>query len=139
MSLKLGLVAIRSLEMNAAKFCQIVILLLFALNCVSAQETDSSDCKGPIYKGKEVTRKVKLTSHPEPERPKDASKVTGLVVLDVVACKDGRITNIEVVQGQPYGTTEAAIKAARKAKFRPAEKDGEVVSQRMRFEYNFKL
>ncbi|PYS69064.1 MAG: hypothetical protein DMF69_18165 [Acidobacteria bacterium] len=61
------------------------------------------------------------------------------MVLDVVACKDGRITNIEVVQRQPFGTTEAAVTAARKVKFRPAEKDGQVVSQRIRFEYSFRM
>ena len=125
--------------MKTAKIWQIVIAIMFVWNCANAQENDGGDCSGPTYKGTEVTRKVKITSHPEPDMPKDkrASEVAGLVVLDVVACKDGKITNIEVVQGQPYGTTEAAIEAARKVKFRPAEKDGEVVSQRMRFEYRF--
>jgi TonB family protein len=118
------------------------LLLLFAFSLATGQNTPEADnCMGPLYKGKEVTRRAKIVSYPAPDMPKDrrAAEVQGQVVLDVVACKDGRITNIEVVQPQPYGTTEAAIKAARKVKFRPAEKDGEVVSQRMRFEYSFRL
>ena len=128
--------------MISAKFCHAVIALIFVLNFANAQaSTNADDCAGPVYKGKEVTRKVKITSYPAPDMPKDkrASEVEGQVVLDVVACKDGRITDIEVVQRQPYGTTEAAINAARKVKFRPAEKNGQIVSQRMRFEYSFRM
>ena len=128
--------------MIAAKFCHIVIASLFIVNFAKAQDSTNADnCAGPAYKGKEVTRKAKITSYPAPDMPKDkrASEVEGQVVLDVVACKDGRITNIEVIQRQPYGTTEAAINAARRVKFRPAEKDGQVVSQRMRFEYSFRM
>jgi len=126
----------------SSKFWQALVVLLMAFSFASAQDSaDEDNCSGPIYKGREVTRRAKITSHPAPEIPKDkrATEVEGQVVLDVVACKDGRITNIEVVQRQPYGTTEAAIKAARKVKFRPAEKDGQVVSQRIRFEYSFRL
>jgi TonB family protein len=118
------------------------LLLLFVFSLATGQNTPEADnCTGPLYTGKEVTRRAKIVSYPAPDMPKDrrAAEVQGQVVLDVVACKDGRITNIEVVQPQPYGTTEAAIKAARKVKFRRAEKDAEVVSQRMRFEYSFRL
>ncbi len=118
------------------------MVLLIVFTFANAQDSpDENICVGPVYKGKEVTRRAKITSYPAPEIPKDrrATEVEGQVVLDVVACKDGRITNIEVVQRQPYGTTEAAIKAARKVKFRPAEKDGQIVSQKIRFEYNFRM
>jgi TonB family protein len=120
------------------------LLLLVFLSLVkfaNAQNSvDGENCTGPVYKGKEVSRRVKLLSYPPPGMPRDkrANEVEGQVVLDVVACRSGKITNIEVVQSQPYGLTEEAIKAARKVKFRPAEKDGQIVSQRMRFEYSFR-
>src|SRR5688572_19356752 len=114
-----------------SKFGQALMVLLIVCTFANAQNAaDEDNCIGPVYKGKEVTRRAKITSSPAPEIPKDrrATEVEGQVVLDVVACKDGRITNIKVVQPQPYGTTEAAVKAARKVKFRPAEKDGQAVS-----------
>jgi TonB family protein len=128
--------------MIGSKVWQALMVLLIVFTFANAQDSaDEDNCTGPVYKGKEVTRRAKITSYPAPDIPKDrrATEVEGQVVLDVVACKDGRITNIEVVQRQPYGTTEAAIKAARKVKFRPAEKDGQVVSQRIRFEYSFRM
>ncbi len=120
----------------------LALLTLSAFNYANAQRSDSKpECEGPFFKAKEVTRRVKLLSYPAPQRPNDkrVDEVTGQVILDVVACRDGRITNIEVVQSQPYGLTEAAIEAARKVKFRPAEKDNEVVSQKIRFEYDFRI
>jgi TonB family protein len=120
---------------------QIVILavaLTGVFSFVKAQESsDDGACTGPVYKGKEVSRKVKITSFPPPENPRDsrAGEVHGKVVLDVVACYSGQVTNIKVVAGQPYGWTEAAVKAAKNVKFRPAEKDGQQVSQWIRFEY----
>ena len=120
---------------------QIVILavtLAGVFSFVKAQESPAGeDCTGPVYKGKEVSRKAKITSYPAPEIPSDrrADEVHGKVVLDVVACQTGQITNIKVVTGQPHGWTEAAVKAAKNVKFRPAEKDGQQVSQWIRFEY----
>jgi TonB family protein len=129
-------------SMIGSKLWKAFVVLLFVFTFANAQDSaDKDNFTGPVYKGKEVTRRAKIKSYPAPEIPKDkrAAEVEGQVVLDVVACKDGRITNVEVVQRQPYGTTEAAIKAARKVKFRPAEKDGHVVSQRIRFEYSFRM
>jgi TonB family protein len=126
--------------MIKSKIFPLLILVLCGFIPANAQDSAGADCAGPVYKGKEVARRAKIVSYPAPETPNDkrASEVDGQVILDVVACKDGRITNIEVVQSQPYGLTEAAIKAAQKVKFRPAEKDNEIVSQRIRFEYNFR-
>jgi TonB family protein len=117
------------------------VLLSLATLANAQDPTDADTCSGPIYTGKEVSRRMKIRSYPPPETPNDksASEIRGTVILDVVACSTGRITNITVVQPQPYGLTEAAIKAARKVTFRPAEKDGVTVSQRVRFEYHFNM
>lgn len=120
---------------------QIVILavaLTGLFSFVKAQEpADSNACDGSVYRGKEVSRKVKITSFPPPEVPKDrrAGDVRGSIVLNVVACHTGKITDIKVVTGLPYGWTEAAIKAAQRVKFRPAEKGEIQVSQYLRLEF----
>jgi TonB family protein len=128
--------------MATSKFLLFLLLALISFSHATAQVSeDKAECVGPVYKSKEVTRRVKILSYPAPDRPSDSrvDKVKGPVILDVVACKDGRIVDIAVVQDQPYGLTEAAIKAARRVKFRPAEKDNQAVSQKMRFEYEFRL
>jgi TonB family protein len=96
---------------------------------------------GRVYTGREVDKKIQLKSRPAPDYP-DAAKqhaVTGVVVLKAVFSSDGKVTNIRVVQGLPYGLTERAIEAARKIKFIPASKDGKFVSMWMQLEYNFNL
>ena len=40
----------------------------------------------------------------------------------------GEVTGLEVVQGLPYGLTEAAVAAVRQWRFRPATRDGEAVA-----------
>jgi hypothetical protein len=59
------------------------------------------------------------------------------VVLTAVFCKSGRVTDIRVIEGLPYGVTEQAIEAARQTEFTPAEKDGEAVSQAIKFVFKF--
>jgi TonB family protein len=111
------------------------------IDVAKAQDpTYDQGCTGPVYSGKELSRRVKITSYPPPDMPSDkrAKEVEGRVVLYVVACHTGRITNIRVVEKLPYGLTEEAIKAARKVKFRPAEKHGQAVSQYTSFEYTFR-
>jgi TonB family protein len=63
----------------------------------------------------------------------------GMVALNVVFRSDGRISDIRVVRGLPYGLTEKAIEAARKVRFEPAIKDGQPVSVRGILELVFHL
>jgi TonB family protein len=67
------------------------------------------------------------------------NKIQGTVVLSLVFGADGRISDIRVVHGQPYGLTEEAISAAQKIRFNPAVREGKPVSVRSRLEYNFTL
>ncbi len=126
--------------LNSKPMILILLACLALTGLVKAQDpADAEPCSGPVYKGKEVSRKAKITSYTPPEMPDDrrAEEIEGEVILSVVACRTGKITNIEVKQGQPYGLTEEAIKAARKVTFIPAEKDGQVVSQSTIFHYRF--
>jgi TonB family protein len=94
-----------------------------------------------IFLGKEVDTKARLISKPEPVYTAEAKKrgVVGTVVLKAVFSASGKVTNIRVVQGVPYGLTEAAIGSARKIRFVPASKEGKFVSMWMQLEYNFSL
>ena len=91
--------------------------------------------------GKEGTYKAVILSKPEPSYTQSArrNQVVGTVSLRVVLRASGRVSDIQVVRGLPYGLTERAMKAARRIKFKPATKDGRAISQFMIIEYNFNL
>jgi TonB family protein len=89
-----------------------------------------------IYTGREVTRRARLKSKPEPEYPASGMG-GGTVVLRAVLSASGKVTNIRTVSGPSREFTEAAVRAARKITFEPAIKDGRYVSQWIQLEYNF--
>ena len=94
-----------------------------------------------IFFGKQVTTKARVLKKPEPAYTEGArqNQVTGTVVLRVVFTAEGTVKHFLVVEGLPYGLTEAAISAARKIKFTPATVDGRPVSMFIQLEYNFDL
>lgn len=94
-----------------------------------------------IFKGSEVTSKVRILSKPEPPYTEEARKnqITGTVILVAVFSASGQVTSIRPVSGLPNGLTEKAIAAARQIRFVPAQKDGRPVSMYYRIEYNFNL
>lgn len=116
-------------------FVTFLALAIAANQPVAAQTADENKnktetCDGPIYKGSEVTKKAKIKRMVEPDIPLDVfMKVKGVVQIRAVLCATGKVTNIEVIHGMPFGITELVIKALMKTKFRPAEKDGQPVSQ----------
>jgi TonB family protein len=93
------------------------------------------------FKLNEVTVRAVITSKPEPGFTEEARKenVTGIVRLRAVLSASGDVTNISVVKGLPGGLTEKAISAAKQIRFRPAQKDGHIVSQYVTLEYNFNI
>ena len=92
-----------------------------------------------VYLGRQVDRRARLLSRPEPIYPRRARRynVQGSVVLRVVLSASGKVEKIAVLKGLPHGVTEEAVKAARGIKFVPAERDGRRVSQSVIVEYNF--
>jgi TonB family protein len=100
-------------------------------------ETDYSR----VFKQSEVTRKPVITLKPEPGFTEEARRnnVEGFVRLRAVLGSTGEVRNISVIKGLPDGLTEQAIAAARRIRFRPAEKDGRAVSQWVTLEYNFHI
>ncbi len=94
---------------------------------------------GPVYSVKDVDKKATILSKPEPGFTEEARRknIQGVVLLSAILSSTGKVTNVEVLQGLPAGLTEKAIKAVRKVRFVPAEKDGKPVSIRVKFEYSF--
>ena len=66
-------------------------------------------------------------------------KINGIVVLSVVYDASGRITQVTVISGLPYGLTAQAIVAAHKIRFQPAMKDGQPISVRGNLEFSFNI
>jgi outer membrane protein assembly factor BamA len=63
--------------------------------------------------------------------------VNGTVIIEAVLCRDGRITDLEVLQDLPNGLTQEAIRSVLGLEFTPAEINFHSVSQKMRFEFSF--
>src|SRR6266436_1799957 len=99
------------------------------------------DCEGTVFKLDEVSRKPRITNRPAPEYTQSArrNRISGNVVLIIVLCRTGKVTNAKVIQGLPQGLTESCLGAAKRIEFQPAEKDDQPVSVKMRIEYNFDL
>ena len=107
-----------------------------------AQGEQASSCSGPVYKAGDVSRKAEITGYPPPAGEPEGEggwEVKGRVVLRVILCRTGEVTDIKVVEGLPEGLTEKAVGAAERVKFNPAERRGRKVSQRAIFEYTFRV
>ncbi len=93
------------------------------------------------YGGREVDRKAIVTAKPQARYTSEAraQNLEGTVRLRAVLAASGKVEDISVVTGLPYGLTESAIKAARRLKFKPAMKDGQPVSMWVTLEYVFIL
>ena len=100
-------------------------------------------CAGIVYERKEVSRPAKIKL-PEVSMTKEAQEARAKgqnvqVVLSAVLCRTGRVTDIVVSKGSPDGMTEKVVEAIRLTKFTPAMKDGQEVSQVLRFDFRFHL
>jgi TonB family protein len=90
--------------------------------------------KNPTFK------KPRILSKPDAGYTDEARRnnVSGQVVLHVLFAETGRINQISVVRGLPFGLTERAIAAARQIEFEPAELDGRKVAYPVVVIYNFR-
>ena len=68
-----------------------------------------------------------------------AAKYEARVMLKLVVTQEGNAVNIRVEKGAQYGLTEAAMKAVRKWKFKPALQNGKPVSVEVMIEVTFRL
>lgn len=93
-----------------------------------AEEEEEED------EGGEVLETAVLVSKVNPVYPDEARRegVAGTVVLEIAIDATGRVTEVDVVRGLPYGLSEAAVEAVRHWHYRPARgPSGPVRSRKM--------
>ena len=73
--------------------------------------------------------------------PKGAKQrgVQGAVLFDLLIDSEGQVRQAQVVSGPDPELIAAAQLAVQKLKFKPASRDGQPVSVRIRYRYNFEL
>ncbi len=93
-----------------------------------------------LVDGEDVTAPVAIEKTP-PAYPEEGRKAKhqGRVVLRTVIDEQGLVQDIEVIEGQPYGLSEAAMAAVRTWRFQPALYEGEPVAVIYILTINFRL
>jgi hypothetical protein len=122
----------------------ITLLLPFAFDASAVAQRSNhgaavEKCGGRIYEPKEVSQRPKFGPGTSPDLTPEAlaHAVRGLVLLSAVLCRTGKVTDVQVIEGLPFGMTEKVIEATRQIKFEPAQRNGHRVSEKTRFEYEF--
>ncbi len=89
-----------------------------------------TECPEPLYRQSSVTQMASIVGPLEVPYTDEArqNKVEGKIVLQVVLCANGRVADITVDEGLPFGLTERAIEAMRKVQFQPAIKESRRVT-----------
>jgi TonB family protein len=90
-------------------------------------------------KEKLKNRELKILFMPSPGFT-DAARIhytEGLVELKITFSGNGKIGNVEVISGLPFGLTESAVNAAKRIKFKPKIKNRKSVSVTKNIEYIF--
>ncbi len=84
---------------------------------------------GPPYRVEGDVKRPEKISGRSPIYTSNAREagVTGVVVLDTLIDEKGDVTDVKVLQGLPMGLDEAAVKAVKRWKFKPATLDGRPV------------
>lgn len=93
-----------------------------------------------VYAREEVTKPAVIVSMPGPVYHNYGVKLldqTGAVKVSVVLSSSGRVTDVRVLEGLSQNQNLAALKAARRIVFMPAQKDGVPVSQSFVASYGF--
>jgi protein TonB len=94
-----------------------------------------------IYELSDLTQPPRPVSRPAPTYPPELRRagISGTVVLMFVVRSDGTTSNITVQKSDNPAFEEPAIRAVRKWRFDPGEKDGKAVNTRVRLPIPFKF
>lgn len=87
----------------------------------SNSSTDE-ECLSPFYRRSDVTQMASMKEQLQVPYTAEAvqNKVEGKIVLQLVVCSNGRVSDIRSDEVLPFGLTERAIEAIRKVRFQPA-------------------
>jgi len=90
---------------------------------------------------KDLSGQVRIIEKPRPSytAPAREQQIEGEVVLDVLFEASGTIQVLGVIQGLGYGLDDRAAEAARKIRFKPAEREGKPIDSRARLRITFQL
>lgn len=88
----------------------------------------SGPASGALNIGGDVLPPQKVHA-PQPRYTEDARKarIEGVVILQTVVDTEGKIVDVKVLKGLPYGLTESATQTVREWRFKPATKQGQPV------------
>jgi TonB family protein len=87
------------------------------------------------YAADEVDHPAEILEKPEPIS--GSSSKGGAVILKAMLGKDGKVKYVQPLKGLGNKQTRLAVGAARKIRFRPAQRNGFPVSQWIELEYRF--
>jgi TonB family protein len=101
-----------------------------------AAETPATEPSGPI-----VTKPPKLVKFVEAAYPKERhdAGITASVLLSIEIGDDGKVGEVEVVQGAAPDFDAAAVAAARQFVFEPAEIDNQPAPVKITYKYDFTI
>jgi protein TonB len=100
----------------------------------------SPEPEGPIQVGGDVLAPTKLNA-PDPQYTEIARKarVQGVVIVQAIISKDGRVENVKVLKGLGMGLDQAAVDAIKKWTFEPATLNGKPVAVYYNLTVNFRI
>ncbi|HKR11868.1 MAG TPA: tetratricopeptide repeat protein [Pyrinomonadaceae bacterium] len=105
-------------------------------NKTSSTKADSADeeCPSPIYRRSDVTQMASMTEQVRVSYNAEAvrNKVEGRIVLQLVICSNGRVSDISIEEFLPFGLTEQTIEAIKRVPFQPALLGSQPVSVMMK-------
>lgn len=96
--------------------------------------------KGPVRVGGDVSAPT-VTTRVEPEytEPARAARVQGVVIVDAIIDRNGRVTEAKIIKGLPMGLGEQAVAAVRQWRFKPGRMNGQPVDVIFNLTVNFKM
>lgn len=99
-----------------------------------------SEPEGPIIVAGDVVPPEKVDA-PPPQYTEIARKarVQGVVIVQAIIDKEGKVTNVKVLKGLPMGLEDAAVDAVKRWKFRPATLNGKPVAVYYNLTVNFRI
>ncbi len=95
---------------------------------------------GPIRVGGDVKPPEKIF-YPSPQYTEIARKarIQGVVIVEAIIDKEGKVTNVKVLKGLPMGLDQAAVDAVSRWTFKPATLNGKPVAVIYNLTVNFQL
>lgn len=106
----------------------------------TSEEKESPLSGPPLKVGGDVSPPILIyTTTAEYSDEMRKAQVQGNVLLSVIVDIDGRPKSIAVIRSLGHGLDEEAIRAVRRWRFRPSQKNGQPVPVQMNVEVNFNL